>query len=108
MILPRKPSDALIQRSLPFSYREAPGSRYGASPGYPVNLHRALRSPWHELFGMTETGVNACVRPEEHELVWGPAPSAARCRAARPASSGRTIGPSGAGKPGNSPSGAPG
>jgi carnitine-CoA ligase len=41
----------------------------------PVEQHRAIEerwgAPWHELFGMTESGMNIAVAPEEHDPAVG-------------------------------------
>jgi len=41
----------------------------------PPNLHRAIEArwgvPWREIFGMTESGLNIAVTPEDHEALVG-------------------------------------
>jgi carnitine-CoA ligase len=43
----------------------------------PAAQHRAIEerwgAPWHELFGMTESGMNIAVTPQEHDAVVGTA-----------------------------------
>jgi crotonobetaine/carnitine-CoA ligase len=49
--------------------------RHVACSAIPVPLHRQLEerwgAPWHESFGMTETGSDISVRPEEHDGLVG-------------------------------------
>jgi crotonobetaine/carnitine-CoA ligase len=49
--------------------------RHVSCSAIPINLHEELEqrfgAPWHELFGMTETGVNLTVGPEDHNGLVG-------------------------------------
>ena len=49
--------------------------RHVSCSAIPIRLHRELEerwgAPWHETFGMTETGSDIAVRPEEHDGLVG-------------------------------------
>lgn len=49
--------------------------RHVACSAIPVHMHRRLEerwgAPWHESFGMTETGSDVSVRPDEHDGLVG-------------------------------------
>lgn len=49
--------------------------RHVACSAIPIHLHRELEArwdaPWHEVYGMTETGSVVSVKPEEHDELVG-------------------------------------